>query len=264
MAENPEAAEIRSYRSWKDVLVADRWRLIGIALVVGAVGAYLGWQPQIPRWLRLFAITAGVAAVLGYPVAARIVAWLYRPNFMYLIDLDARDTEFAIWRLPPNAWRDLQVIGGELFQVQAAAPAWECRGYDPETNKATGTWRGSASDLELVEEQERIDEIRGELQELAQEGLTLRVKLSGIVRFSVRSIVMSFVEGFESESLYDGEQVEATVTKALDHWEHDDRDDGPGAQEPGDDATDAEENVAPVERPQADADGVAADGGTDE
>lgn len=239
--ENYVGEEDRVGTDWKAILVRDRWRFVGIALAVLAVAAYLGYDIEIPRWLRLYVTVVALTGALGYPVAARIVQWLYSPNYTYLVEVDARDSELAIWQLPPSVWRGLDVTDGELHEVRATAPAWECQEYDPEENEAVGTWRGSASDLELIEQRERIDEIRGELEELAQEGLTIRVKQSGIIRKSVRGIVMSFVEGFEKESLYDGEQIQNSVEEALTHWKTDPDDDGDGSA-PGDDGTEAEPN----------------------
>lgn len=223
-----EAVEIESgpTRTWKDILVADRWRLLGVLLLAAGLAVYLGYDNEIPRWLRLFAITAGIGIALGYAPAARIVAWLYRPTYTYLVDVDSRTDEFAIWQLPPKVWRDLEVTEGELYDVRAIAPAWECREYDPEENTAIGTWRGSASDLELIEDRDAIDEIRTILEELAQEGLSIRIKQSGIVRSAVRGIVMSFVEGFESETLYDGENVKKSVERALNRWNFESDSDG--------------------------------------
>mgnify|MGYP006275913395 CR=1 FL=1 len=260
---NPEYVEpdTRSSRTWKDVLVEDRWRILSVLLVAGGVLVYLGYDLSVPRWLRLFLITAGIGVALGYAPASRLVAWLYRPGYTYLLDVDARTDEFAVWQLPPDTWRDLRVEDGELYQVKATVPAWECRGYDPEENVAVGTWRGSASDLELIEDRERIDEVRGVLEDLAKEGLTIRVKQSGIVRTAIRGIVMSFVEGFEKETLYEGEQIEEAVEKALARWEFDgDRDDG-DEPAPGDDGSLTEENVG---KPETNGHAEpATDGGTD-
>lgn len=235
--------EDRNDNSWKDVLVRDRWKLIGLGIAVAGAWAYFGYDVTIPRWARLFVLSSGLAALVAYAPASRIVAWLFSPDFTYLVDLDARDNELAIWQLPPKAWRELEVSEGELYRVRATVPAWECKGYDPEENSALGTWRGSASDLELIEDRERIDEIRGILEDLAKEGLTIRVKQSGIIRDSVRGIVMSFIEGFESESLYDGDEIEKSVEKALTRWTDDDDENEPDEIAPGDDGSLSEENT---------------------
>jgi len=244
MSELPESEAPTEGRTWKDVLVADRWRLLGVLLVAGGALVYFGYEVEVPRWLRLFLIAASATAFLGYPAAARLVAWLYRPNYTFLVDLDARTDDFAVWRLPPKAWRELEVSEGELYQIKSLYPAWECKNYDAEENTADGTWRGSASDLELIEDRDRIDEIRTILEDLAQEGLSIRIKQSGIIRSSIRGIVMSFVEGFEKETLYDGDEITKSVEKALNRWDLDEEKELPGsADDPGGDGSLTEENV---------------------
>jgi hypothetical protein len=257
--ETPETDDAAG-STWKETLVRDRWRLLGIALLVAAIAAYFGWEIEIPRWAKLFVVTLVIGGFLGAAPADRLVSWLFRPSFTYLVDVDARTDDFAVWKLPPDAWRELEVDDGELHQVRATAPAWECESYDPETNTATGTWRGSASDLELVEDRERIDEIKTELEDLAKEGLSIRIKQSGIVRSSVRTIVKSFVEGFERETLYDGSAIEDAVTDALSHWEESD-DDQEADDDLGDDGTEAEANVG---KPETAGLPATTDGGTDE
>jgi len=241
MNEDYVEPDTRASRSLGDVLVADRWRILGILLLAGAGAVFFGWNPSVPRWLHVTGLAFGAAALLGYAPAARLVKWLYKPSYTYLVDVDARTNEFAVWQLPPDVWRDLEVLDGELYEVRSTAPAWECRGYDPEANEATGTWRGSASDLEFIEDRERIDEIRGVLEDLAKEGLTYRVKQSGIVRSAVRGIVLSFIEGFESETLYEGSAVKDSVDDALARWqfENSPRDD---SESVGDDGTNTEAN----------------------
>lgn len=212
----PVEPEVRT--SWREVLIADRWRILAAGLLVAGIAILLGVDLSIPRWAKLFGLTFLVAAGIAYMPAARIVRWLYRPGYTYLVQLDASDSDVALWALPPVVWREIDVEEGELFPLQAAVPAWECQAYDPEKNVATGTWRGSASDLELIQERGRIKEIRGVLEELAKEGLGYRVMQSGIVRAAVRSVVMSFVEAFERDAVYDGDEIRRAIDETLDDW----------------------------------------------
>lgn len=263
---NPEHIEedTRGAPTWKETLIADRWRLVGLGVIGFGVATFIGVDFGIPRWLRLFGLTAAVSALVGYGPAGRIVGWLHSTNYTYLLDLDARENEFAVWQLPPDVWSELTVSDGELYKVQATVPAWTGKGYDPETNSVEGTWRGSASDMELVEDRERIDEIRTVLEDLAKEGLTIRVKQSGIIRDAVRGIVMSFVEGFETESLYDGDEIEASVHKALSRWDSDGSDDDDLDQEDGDDDGDDDPEGTPSTEPDQAAVPVADGGSADE
>lgn len=235
---NPVEPEVRA--SWKEVLIEDRWRILGVILLGLGIATLLGVDLAIPRWAKLFGVTFLIAAGLAYIPAARIVRWLYRPGYTYLVELDADDSDIALWALPPVIWREITVADGELFPLRAAVPAWECRDYDPEENVATGTWRGSASDLELIRERGKIKEIRGVLEDLAKEGLGYRVMQSGIVRAAVRSVVLSFVEAFERDAVYNGTEIRRAVDQTLGEWEYDEevsaisddvRDDGKFAQE---------------------------------
>jgi hypothetical protein len=229
-------------QSLKEVLIADRWRLLAVGLLVAGVAILFGFDIQVSRQVKLFAGVTAVAAAIAYAPAARIVAWLYRPSYTYLVELDASKADVAVWALPPPRWKELEVEEGELFPLQASVPAWECQEYDPETNSATGTWRGSASDLELIQERGRIAEIRGTLENLAKEGLGYRVMQSGIIRAAVRSVVMSFVEAFERDAVYDGDEIRRAIDQTLEEWEYED-DTMDSTDEPRDDDSLAEVNA---------------------
>jgi hypothetical protein len=159
-----------------------------------------------------------------------------------LLDYNAENDQLAIWELPAPSWRELEVTENELHPIQAAEPTWEGRNYDPDTNEVEGTWRGSATDLELVESREQINEIRNDLEAMAKEGLTIRVKQSSIVRGAVREICMAFIADFEAETLYSGEELEGRIDEAIDHW---DLDENQQEQEQVDDTKDDQSETEP-------------------
>jgi hypothetical protein len=103
-----------------------------------------------------------------------------------------------------------------LHQLNASEPVYEANDFDPDEQVATGVWRGSATDLELIEHREAVAEVRGDLEDLAREGLAIRAKQSAIVRGAVADIVMEFVADFEDESTYSGDQIQHRVDSALD------------------------------------------------
>lgn len=236
--------------TWRDVLIQDRWRILGVLLLGGAL--VLAFAPDfvedfaIPRWLRLGGLTFALGLVLGYVPAARVVAWLYRPAYTYVVDWDARDsTDFAVWELPPDDWRELKIRTDDekLRHVRALWPAWFGKAYDPELNEVDGHWLGSVSDYELAENREKVDEVRGLLEERARAEMAIRVKQSGIVRKAVRDVVTAFVEGFETETLYRGEAIQAAVMEALDGPEETSAGDAETDPEPGDDGSLTEDNL---------------------
>jgi len=203
----------------KELLVQSRWFLLAVALLTTLVLSITYWlvQPEIPdfgRPAKLFAVTFFVGALFAAPWASKLVDWLYTPDVKYLLTTNAETNELQLWKLPLPLWRDLD-IEEDLHLWDASRHVYEAREFDQEENRAVGTWRGSATDLELVEHRENVKEVRGDLEELAREGLAIRAKQSSIVRASVSDIVMEFVGDFEVETMYSGEQIQNRVEDAL-------------------------------------------------
>lgn len=201
---------LTAYRHW-----------IGLGVVVAlATGLYLGFPdvPSIPRGPRLFAVGAILAVGLGYAPAVKIVDYLHSRDSTYLVDIDARDNGLAIYELSPGKWEHLAVEKGELYRLKTSGEAYACRQYWPDYDTCLGTWRGSASDLELLRERERIDEIRETLEEQAQEGIAIRTRMGGIVRTAVRTIVNDLVGQYEQAAVHRGEHIESAVRDALDDY----------------------------------------------
>jgi len=214
----------------REVLIADRWRILILLGIIFTAAVFLGFSPKIPRSARLGGVVLLVTGVAAYPYARMVVEYLYSPDYTYLLDVDARDNQIALYKIPPEIFREISTDGvEELHQVEAQYPTYECRNYDPEERHAEGTWRASATDLEMIAEQTKIDEIRTDLEELAQEGISLRVKQSGIIRKSLREIINGFIASFESESIYDGEKIDQAIEQSLQEvgFESDDEDDDP-------------------------------------
>jgi hypothetical protein len=213
-------------RAWADrfteLLVAYRL-LVTAAVVVAGLALYFtdASLPAVEIGTRLKVIVfAGLGgAVLVWVPGSRLVKWLYSPDWRYLLEIDARDTEIALYKLSPQAFGRLSVVEGELFQLDGEQPVYECRQFDPEQLRAVGTWRGSASDLELIEERERIDEIRRTLEDEAQKGLSIRMKVGSIVRTAVNSITRDMLAEVEGATIYQGSQVEDTVRAAMEEYD---------------------------------------------
>lgn len=203
------------------LLIAYRWH-VGLAIgVVALVAVTSDWQPPqlvVPRWARVAALAFAGTVVLAALPAMWLVSWLYAPSYTYLLDFDPAVDELAIWELSPSAWRSLVVEDGELFPVRAGAPMWAAGGYDPEAHVAEGYWKGTASDIELAEHEQAVHEVRGQLEELAEAGLGIRVRQSSIVRSAVTRILHRMVGTFEEGALFDGEAVGDAVERELEGW----------------------------------------------
>src|SRR6056297_2277368 len=198
---------LKAYRHW-----------VGLAVVV-TLGLlwYFGLPdlPHVPREPRLFVMGALAAIAGGYAPAMKIVDYLYSPDSTYLVDIDSRDNGFALYELTPEKWEHLEVEKGELYRLKTAGEAYACRQYWPDYDTCLGTWRGSASDLELLQERERIDEIRSVLEEQAQEGLTIRTRMGSIVRTAVRDIINDLIGQYERAAIHQGEKIDNAVQNAM-------------------------------------------------
>jgi len=213
----------------KELLVRSRWFLLVVALVTLLVLSIAYWlvQPSLPdfgRPVKLFLVAFVVGSVVATPWATKLVDWLHTPDTRWLLTTDAEKNKLELWEIPAPLWRDLDV-DDDLHRWDSSQPVYEVREYDQEDNHAVGTWRGSATDLELVETREAVKEVRGDLEDLAREGLAIRAKQSSIIRSSVSDIVMEFVGDFEEETTYSGEQIQQRVEDALDDLDDDPPDD---------------------------------------
>jgi hypothetical protein len=221
----------------RELLVRSRWFLLVVALLGILVLSLSYWlvDPALPdfgREVKLFLAAFSVGSLFAAPWATRIVDWLHTPDTRWLLTTDAEQNKLELWEIPAPLWRDLDVED-DLHRWDSSQPVYEVREYDEEDNHAVGTWRGSATDLELVEHRESVREVRGDLEDLAREGLAIRAKQSSIVRGAVADIVMEFVTDFEAETTYSGEEIQQRVDAALDDLDapvddqDDDQDDHP-------------------------------------
>lgn len=232
------------------------WIGAAAVVVVGLVWWSGASVPEVPRPLIIGGLAAVAGITLGWIPAKKVVAWLYSPNWRYLVSLDAQGNDLEVWRLSPDAWEALDVAEGELYELQAIVPAYECATFDPGALEATGTWRGSKSDMELLQERERIKEIRQTLEEQAQEGIALRMRVGSIVRSAVGSIVNDLVEQYEQRAVHGGERIEQAVSEALEDHE---------IQQDEEDERESQQDTMTVETDEARENGqqAVADGGSD-
>lgn len=195
-------------------------RVIAGALV--AVAAYYvvtDARFTVPTVYVVAGVFGSVGAATGWLAGSRVVDWLWEPNWRYVLELDARDDDLRMWRMTPEQFGRMQVVEGELKRWDAIYPLYTVRKYDAEWNTAVATWMGSVDDVELLKERERIDEIRRELEQQAQEGLATRLRASSALRSAVNSIVSGILGRLEAATVDDEGQLESAIQEAID--EHD-------------------------------------------
>lgn len=197
--------------------LASGLRRVGPALLVVVALAVVGtvFVVDTPRWLRLGVFAGVLSLVVGWWPAGRIVDYFYQPLYVLLLVVDREAMQLRMWRMSPDRFSELTIVNGELTQWEAAVPIYEAQAYDPEAHEAEGTWRGSASTLELIQADQRLDEVYGRLQVMARQGMRHRVSYLTIVRESVQEIVGEIISSFERSAVPSGEDIDQTIEKHL-------------------------------------------------
>lgn len=206
-----------TWREWSaDVLSSySTWIGLGSVATLAAVWYFGVSLPSVPRPLIIAGLSAGAGIGLGYLPAKKVISWLKTIRWIFLLVVKEGGDGIELWTFSPDAWADVEVTEGELYQREAIAEVYEAYDFDRETMEVKGTWRGSCSPLELTAERENIAEIRETLEKRAQRGISLRMRLSGIVRKALDDILNDMMGEMEETSIYHGESIEQAVNQAL-------------------------------------------------
>lgn len=192
---------LKAYSTWVGLgMIVVGTGLVGLVAVLGISLPSI----SLGREQKAFALAFVGLGLLGYFPLVQIYKWLYDPPRRYLVQPAVSDDEGGIYELSPTAFENLTVKGGQLYQWPGTKyPTYGVEWYDPETNFAKASWRGSASDEELLKEQEKIDEIRDHLEEKAKERDVLVTRAETIVREAVMANARLLVQEYNRASLLD-------------------------------------------------------------
>lgn len=195
----------------------------GIALV--GVSLIVGFDLTVPRFAKVAAIAAAAMAPLGLLTGSKVVGWLHNPQWVYLIDLDARELDGGVYRLPLDDFRELDVLDGDGFLnrsydlTQLTPNLYVGKSVDLEAGTVVGTWRGTLDDRELATALRHVSECRGQLQADAQRGFILESSAFVVVRRATRNTVESIIETFEEGALPDaGDGIERAIDAELEDF----------------------------------------------
>ena len=176
---------------------------------------------EIPRNLRIIGLSGALSlALLGRPTGKKVRSMLWNPRPIYLVDLDARHRSGALFRIPSETFRLWSTREGQL---DWASPNLVFgKDVDQEGQEATGTWRGTMTDRDLLVALEAIEECRGKLQQRAQRGFRIEMQAFSIIREATESCVGRIVSTFERGTLPDeGEGLDSAVNSALEEFDLD-------------------------------------------
>ncbi|MHB9287407.1 hypothetical protein ACKVMT_10270 [Halobacteriales archaeon Cl-PHB] len=194
------------------------WSIIGTVMLGIAAALYLGLDVSLPRRVKLFIIAVIAIGPYAYVAASYVVGLLWDPNLIYLVDLAAEQTDGALYALPFEEFRDLDVVEGDLDQV--APTLYFGKDVDLEAGQVRGTWRGTLEDRELLRSLSKVDECRGQLERDAKRGFAIETRAFSIIRNATRSCVRSIVRTFESKTLPDqGDSLGDEIDDALEQFD---------------------------------------------
>lgn len=249
---------LKAYRNWIG---------LGVLLVVGAVVALvtiLGVSlPEISlgREHKAFLLSFVLLGLAGYFPVVKIYEWIYDPPKRYLVQPAVSDDEGGIYELSPTAFENLTVKGGQLYRWPGTSyPTYGVEWYDPETNIAKGTWRGSATDEELLQEEEKIDEVRDHLEQKAKERDVLVTRAETIVREAVMANARLLVQEYNRASLLDVTALSDRIDDVLDKVDLTEELNEQNQRKDDPTSTPADPDLDPGQPTRT----AAADGGTDE
>jgi len=228
-----------------DWLRAHLPELVGGSLLVGVIAAIVGFVLSVPRFWFIAGLAAAFMSPLGFLTGQKVVGWLYNPDWVYLIDLDARVLDGGIYRLPLDDFRELDVLDDDEFVnstydlTQLSPNLYVGKQVDLEDMTVVGTWRGTLDDRELTRALRAVHECRGQLQDDAQRGFILETSAFVVVRRATRNTVERIVELFEDGSLPDsGEGIDRAIDQELEDFGLDDASDSDLSDLVDDDAID--------------------------
>lgn len=216
---------------------------VSVLMAVGAV-LFTEISIEIPQWLKLYGAVASGAVLIGYIPGKWAVDRLYSRDVETVIDLDARDAEYAEYQFSPELFGELRVVGADTLASRRGQSGYLWFGRDvrylkegdrdtahpldgAEANSGepvyveadgwyvNGTWKASADDLELERERERIDEIRTKLEQEAMAGLAERIKMPGATRTAVREIVRVVLHGLERGTIHHGDDLQEITERVM-------------------------------------------------
>lgn len=232
--EPPRSRTYRAFRwlSENFLLVAS---VSGLAAFV--VASMIGYNP--PRNLKLIGVTALIVIpVIGRPTGKKVRSLLWDPNYIWLIDLDARYQKGAIYRTTSQRFREWDVTDGQLDWLTPNLAVG--KNVDLVEQTIAGTWRGTMTDRQLLRALQAVEECRGQLEDDAKRGFAIEAQAFTIIRNATRKAVMSVISTFERGSLPDeGEGITDEINSAIEQFglerkiRRDEDDEAPDSDVPG-------------------------------
>ncbi|MFC4448138.1 MULTISPECIES: hypothetical protein [Halorussus] len=139
--------------------------------------------PATMDQIKVFGVSLVGFGIVFSPATIWFVKRLWNPDLQYLYDINAIDEETPdLWVSSPQNAEELTVREGRLHKFQIhGSPCWVGRDFNPEDGEITGTWRGAASDTEIMNNEQEIRANRGRNRYWARVGQEFSAKLPSII-----------------------------------------------------------------------------------
>ncbi|WP_018258882.1 hypothetical protein [Halomicrobium katesii] len=209
----------------------------GLGLGVFILASVIGYE--LPRNLKIIGLTAVIIVpIVGRPTGKKVRSLLWEPAYVWLVDIDARETDGGIFRVPGQRFNEWTVTEGQLDWVSPDLAFG--KQVDLETQTVEGTWRGTMSGRELMKTLQAVEECRGQLEEDAKRGFAIEAQAFTIIRNATRKAVMQIVSTFERGTLPDeGQGLTDEIDSAIEQFglerkiRDTEEDDSPQSDSPG-------------------------------
>ncbi|KAA9399398.1 hypothetical protein Har1130_14580 [Haloarcula sp. CBA1130] len=188
----------------------------GVGIVLFVIASILGYE--FPRSLRLIGLCALVTIPLvGRPTGKKVRSLLWDPNYVWLVDIDARRMKGGIFRMPGQRFKEWSVEDGQLDWVSPNLAFG--KNVDLEAQTVDGCWRGTLSDRELMRTLQAVEECRGQLEADAKRGFAIEAQAFTVIRNATRKAVLRIVSTFERGTLPDeGEGLTDEIDSAIEQF----------------------------------------------
>ncbi|AHF22115.1 gp6 [Haloarcula hispanica pleomorphic virus 2] len=223
---DPRAADRTAVAATVDFLRARFLSIVAVVLIGSGLIVLLGYDVSVPRRAKIALVAGGLLVPYGFIAGDYVTSLMPDPDFVWLVDLDARVLDGALFRFPSDDFRELSVTGpngnpSRSYELTDLTPFLKVgKNMQLEEMTVEGTWRGTLSDDDLLRALSKVEECRGSLEEKAQRGFTIETQAFTIIRSAARSCVMSVVRTFEEGTLPDhGESLAEEVDAALEQYD---------------------------------------------
>ncbi len=179
------------------------------------ISSYIYLRYSFSKPIMVFLFTFIVSgSILAWP-SKKLIEWVFREEVIYLLELGVEKNGIRLFKFPLDAWKKVDVVEGSLFETKNDERVFVCKRFNEKDFEASGSWRGSLNDIELLREKEKISELRDSLEDMAREGLVTRTKITSIVRGAINHLGQKMVVEAEKDLLFSGEEIQEVVEEEL-------------------------------------------------